>query len=145
MKITDLPDLQAFVKSQSICVVAVSLSNGEVHATPVLFWCDAMTLKLYFSTGVHTEKMRWHREGEKTARAAVAIGLEKKIDYNLQMRGELRVFDHTKQPEVMRQFSQIASQLDDPSQPGHVMCQLTPYWARYTDRARGYAQHLLDL
>jgi len=140
-----IPDgLKEFLYTETVCSLAVAMPHGEVHVAALLFWCDPKTLHVYVSTSRHTEKMWWYPR-QKQVSAAVAIGLQKRLPYSLQMRGQLEVFDPDSNEEVANHYKSIASSLDDITKPDILMLKFTPTWARYTDREGGYITYPISL
>lgn len=137
-------ELKEFLETEVVCSLAVAMPHGDVHVAALLFWCDTDTLNVYVSTSKHTEKMWWYPEHNQVS-AAVAIGLEKRLPYSLQMRGRLEVFDPASNETVLEGYKKIASELDDITKPDVVMLRFIPSWARYTDRAHGYITHPISL
>lgn len=125
--------LRQFLERETVCSLAVALPSGDIHIAPLLFYCDPDTLTIYMSTAHDTEKMTWYRKGDKVVRAGIAIGVSKKLPYLVQMRGELRVFDHKSDDSIYQAYMKRAHQLDDPRSPKNVMIMLRPTWVRYSD------------
>ena len=122
-----------FLERETVCSLAVTLSTGEVHIAPVLYWCDPATLEVYMSTAVSTEKMEWYRTGKRITQASIAIGQNKGLPYLLQMRGTIGIVGYDDTKPTHAAFMKVAHKLDDPRDADNTMILFRPTWARYSD------------
>lgn len=62
------------------------------------------------------------------------------------MRGEFCIVDSTQHGQDLESYyKKHSKRVDDIDEPDNVLLQFTPTWARFTDYAKGWGHHFLDL
>lgn len=145
MTLADVPELVAFLDVTPVAVMATVVdAGGGLHIAPMNYWHDPKTLDFYFVTQKASEKCTLLRNGSSQT-AACVVGTENGVPYTLQMRGRAQIVPKEDFQSVIDAYTKKRGDGHGIETDEYILLQFHPLWARYTDYADHWKQHMLSL
>jgi general stress protein 26 len=126
-------EIQDFISSQRVGVLAVEMLDGSPHGATVHFAHSADPLEFYFETNRDYRKSE-PLYGREISRATFVIGTDETAMKTLQLDGEVMLLKPEEQAlfdsAYLGKFPEKAKKSQDPKS---IFFKFTPRWWRFTD------------
>jgi len=122
-----------YLKTQTICVLAVEMNDGSPHGATVHFAHNEDPFMFFFETDREYRKSEPLLKKEVT-RATLVIGVDEKNKITFQLDGEVRLLKEDEKELFNRvYFSKFPNKEKKIADPNSLFFVFIPTWWRFTD------------